>query len=101
MVLRAVELIERRLADDLTVVQIAETVGISTGYLVRLFREAYGETVVGYMGRRRIERATHLLQRSTLPIKVIAASVGIGDLQRFNKAVRAHHGIGPRELRGR
>jgi len=31
----------------------------------------------------------------------VAASVGIPDLQHFNKALRARYGIGPRGLRQR
>ena len=97
---RAEEDIERRLSEPLRVTEIAETAGVSAGYLARLFREAHGTTVVGYLSERRVERAVHLLQRSTLPIKSIAATVGMPDLQRFNKALRARCGMGPRALRG-
>jgi len=97
----ATDLIDRQIAQPLSVVQLAEAVGVSSGYLVRLFRQTYDSTVVGYIRRRRVERAVHLLERSTLPIKAIAFSVGFPDLQHFNKVVRAERGLGPRELRTR
>jgi len=43
--------------------------------------------------------ALHLLQASTLSVTAIAASVGIPDLQAFNKACRKAFGASPRALR--
>lgn len=96
---RASEIIERTLADVITISSLADAVGVSAGHLVRLFQQAYGESVIAFIRRRRVERAMHLIQRSTLPIKIIAASVGMPDLQHFNKAVRSHCGKSPRSLR--
>lgn len=98
---KVADLIARNLSEPLTVAGLAREVGVSYSYLARLFQEEYGETVVGYLRNRRLERALHLLERSTLPIKTIAASVGIPDLQHFNKAVRTRYGLGPRAIRER
>lgn len=96
---KAVEYIEHHLSEAISVTELAELAAVSPGYLVRLFQEAYGETIVGSIRRRRVERAAHLLQRSTLPIKTIAASVGMPDLQHFNKAIREEFHTSPRKLR--
>jgi len=96
---KAVEIISRELSEPLTVEFLAAEVGVSEGYLSRLFQAAFGESTAQYLRRQRIERAEHLLRRSTLPIKMIAHSVGIPDLQHFNKAVRARYGVSPRQLR--
>jgi transcriptional regulator GlxA family with amidase domain len=64
-----------------------------------LFRAETGYTVVGYIRRRRMERARHLLRESTLSIPAIAASVGVADLQAFNKACRRELGDSPRAVR--
>lgn len=93
------EMIEHGLSDRLLVSNLAEKAQVSPSHLARLFQEAMGESVVGYIRRRRMERAADLLRHSTLPIKVIAASVGIGDLQQFNKAIRRAFGTSPRALR--
>jgi AraC-like DNA-binding protein len=95
----AIETIELRLAEPLSVVELADQVGVSYSYLAKLFHEAVGTSVVGYIRRRRVERAEHLLLHSTLPVKVIAATVGITDLQMFNKIIRAELGSSPRALR--
>lgn len=96
---RAAHLIELRLGEPLRVEEVAQEVGVSSAYLSRLFRDAFGESVVGYLRRRRMERAEHLLRRTTLPVKVVGASVGLADPHQFNKAVRAHFGASPRAVR--
>lgn len=95
----AVALIEARLAEPLAVSDLAKAVGISHNHLTRLFRTATGETVVGYIRARRMERARHLLRASTLSVAGVAATVGIPDLQAFNKACRRELGASPRAIR--
>ena len=96
---QTLQLIERRLAEPLRVPAIAREIGLSHNHLLRLFREATGQTIAGYIRKRRAERARHLLQRTTMPINAIAASVGITDLQAFNKTIRREFGRAPRALR--
>ena len=95
----ALSLIDRHLDEALRVSQIAETVGVSDNYLARLFGASVGVTVVGYIQKRRAERAVHLLRHSTLPVKTIAVLVGLPDLQQFNKAIHAAMGQSPRAVR--
>ncbi|WP_329280723.1 AraC family transcriptional regulator [Streptomyces sp. NBC_01451] len=96
----AIAYIESRLAAPLTVPAVAQAAGVSHNHLTRLFKAATGDTVVGYVRRRRLDRAHHLLRASTLSIPAVAASVGIPDLHAFNKACRRELGASPRALRG-
>jgi AraC family transcriptional regulator len=96
----AIAYIEAHLAAPLTVPEVARAAGVSHNHLTRLLRETTGDTVVGYIRRRRLDRAHHLLRASTLSIPAVAASVGIPDLQAFNKACRRELGASPRALRG-
>lgn len=91
--------IEEHLAEPLPVPVIARAARVSHTHLTRLFRAETGLTVIAYVRRRRLERARHLLQSSTLSIPSIAAAVGIADLQAFNKACRRELGGGPRAVR--
>lgn len=91
--------VERHLGEPLSVENLAQAVDISPSYLARLFQKEFGESVVGYIRRRRLERADYLLQHSRMTIKEIALVVGIPDLQHFNKAVRAQFGMSPRARR--
>lgn len=101
VVAAVVRQIEAHLAEPLAVAELARVAGVSHNQLTRLFREHVGDTVVGYIAGRRMARALHLLQASTLSVTAIAAAVGIPDLQAFNKACRKAFGASPRALRGR
>jgi AraC-like DNA-binding protein len=98
---RTLETIEQRMHEPLSVAHLARQVGLSHNHLTRLFRAATGQTVVEAIQRRRMERARHLLQFSTMPVKEIAVLVGLPDLQHFNKAVRRHLGASPTKFRRR
>jgi AraC-like DNA-binding protein len=91
--------IELRLHEPLLVESLAREVGLSHNHLTRLFHAATAQTIKGHLMTRRLEKARHLLQRSSTPIKAIAAEVGFGDLHAFNKAVRRRFQLSPRALR--
>ncbi|WP_420715734.1 helix-turn-helix transcriptional regulator [Streptomyces sp. SBT349] len=88
-----------RLAAPLPAPGVARAAGVSHNHLTRLFRAETGDTVVAHIRRRRMERAGHLLRETTLPVRSVAASVGIGDLQAFNKICRRELGASPRAVR--
>ena len=98
-VLKAMQRIEERLATQIEIMDLAGFSGVSRSYLAKLFKSATGYTVVEYIRNRRAQRARHLLRHSTLSIKSIAATVGILDLQTFNKIIRREYGQSPRTLR--
>ncbi|MGX1668120.1 helix-turn-helix domain-containing protein [Streptomyces sp. NPDC055400] len=91
--------VEEHLAGPLSVPDVSRAVGISHTHLTRVFRAETGLTVVSYIRHRRLQRARHLLLSSTLSITAIAASVGIADLQAFNKACHRELGASPRDVR--
>jgi AraC-like DNA-binding protein len=91
--------IEARLAQTLCVADLADECGLSHNHLTRLFREGVGDTVAGYIARRRMERARHLLLNTTLSIKAVAMQTGLPDLHHFNKFMRRLTGFSPRQIR--
>ena len=95
----AIAHIEANLARPLTVPGLARAAGVSHNHLTRLFRAEAGMTVIAYIRLRRMARARHLLVSSTLSIPAVAASVGIPDLQAFNKACHRELGGSPRAVR--
>ncbi|WP_350280832.1 helix-turn-helix domain-containing protein [Kribbella sp. HUAS MG21] len=95
----AIAHIEAYLGQPLTVPALARLAGVSHNHLTRLFQQETGSTVIAYIRRRRVARARHLLTSSTLSIPAIAASVGIPDLQAFNKTCRRELGTSPRAVR--
>lgn len=96
----AMEFIDAHLAEHLTAARIAGAVRYSPSHLDRLFRAATGSSLSEVVRTRRMTTARHLLEETTQPIASIAASVGIPDLQSFNKACRRFLGRSPRRIRG-
>lgn len=96
---KALAQIELGLDSRLSVAAIARNADVSYSYLSRIFQHELGTSVIGYIRKRRIEKATFLLANSTLPIKTIAAAVGLPDLHQFNKTIRASLGYSPRAYR--
>ncbi len=97
----AVAHIEHHLHDITSVREIASRTGISHGHLIRLFKARFGTTIAGYILRRRVQLAKHLLARSDCGVKEIACLVGIPDLHHFNKVIKRATGLAPRAYRRR
>jgi AraC family transcriptional regulator len=95
----AFDYIEQHLPLPITVPEVAGAAGISHNHLTKLVKEATGSTLVAYIRHRRMVRAGHLLRESTLSIPAVAASVGVPDLQVFNKACHRELGASPRAIR--
>ncbi len=96
---QTLQTIELRLGEPLSVSDLACAADLSHSHLTRLFRAEVGQTVIGYLQSRRVERARHLLAYSTLPPKTIAVQVGLPDLQAFNKTIRRALSQSPRAFR--
>jgi AraC-like DNA-binding protein len=98
-VLAAQRYIESHLAEPISIRELAAQVHLSHNHLTRLFQTQLDYSVVAYIRKRRVERACHLLEQTTLPIRSVAAQVGISDLHAFNKVIRREMGTSPRNLR--
>jgi AraC-like DNA-binding protein len=83
--LRAVrDRIDREHAQPLDGEALARGVHMSSGYLSREFRLAYGESPYSYLMTRRIERAMTLLRRGELSVTEVCFAVGCSSLGTFS-----------------
>lgn len=80
---RTLEYLEANFDQDIRIADIAGTVGISEGYLQRLFKKETGYSIVEKISELRIEKAKVLLETSSLPIIDIAINVGFNSRQHF------------------
>ena len=99
LVAMATRHLEQQLSTNLSVRKLCEQVGVSEGYLTRVFQRELGLSVTEYSRRLRAEQALHLLTSTNMPIKTIARTVGYGSLSQFNRLLHRVHGQGPRSLR--
>jgi AraC-like DNA-binding protein len=92
-------LIETRLADHLTIGDLAAATHLSPAYFAELFRAETGQTPGQYRTRLRIERARMLLAETEMPVTMIAANLGYSSSQHFATAFRRDTGTTPSRYR--
>ncbi|WP_438445477.1 response regulator transcription factor [Gorillibacterium sp. sgz5001074] len=72
---------------------------LSKGYISRLFKLEYGETIPDYLTRMRMEKAKVMLHNPDLRISEIAQRVGFEDEKYFYKVFKKHVGLSPNQFR--
>ena len=95
----AVEIIEAQYREELTVAELARTVGVSTPHLARLFRRLTGLSPMRYLAEVRAQRACRLLAESSQQVTQIAGAVGWPDPNLFARRFKALLGVSPSAYR--
>jgi AraC family transcriptional regulator len=76
---QAIDYINDRLANELTIAAIADELQMSQYYFSRLFKRSTGLSPYQYITQQRIERATFLLRTTSLSVAAIADRVGFSN----------------------
>lgn len=92
---------DRHYAEPLDIPTLAREVHLSTGYLSRQFKLAYGESPYSYLMTRRIERAMALLRRNDMSVTEICFAVGCQSLGTFSFRFSQLVGVSPSQYRSR
>ena len=79
--------------------QLGSDVFISKGYLRKLFKERYGESPITYLLRKKLELAEEMLRMTDLPVKEIAAQIGIQNPYYFSTLFQRKKGVSPSSYR--
>lgn len=84
---------------DCTVQKVSEHIKIDRTYLFRLFKEETGMSVLSYINKCRISKATIMLSDKNISIKDVAYSVGFVDQMYFSKVFKKIRSCTPSEYR--
>jgi AraC family transcriptional regulator of adaptative response / DNA-3-methyladenine glycosylase II len=99
-VARALRLIERGFLDDgKSVEDLADTLGMTTRHLRRLFLTYAGAPPSAVATTRRVQRAKALVDETAMPMSAIAFAAGFSSIRRFNAAFRAVYRRPPTSVR--
>lgn len=95
----AVQFIQSRYTEDITLEQVSSTIGLSPKYLSALFKKEMGESFTEYVNHLRVEEAKGLLTVSDRTILDIALTVGFEDQSYFSKIFKKITGLTPNVYR--
>jgi AraC family transcriptional regulator len=98
---RVLDLIEEKLASDITLTALAAEAGYSRGHFVKMFYKATGMTPHRYILNRRVEHARFLLKRKNARLVDVAVSCGFSSQAHLTKIFREYAGVTPAEYRRR
>lgn len=94
-----VDYIEHRLADPLSLGQLAGQCALSEYHFARMFRESFGLPPHQYLLARRLAHARHLLRTGNQPFGDVAMACGFASASHFNNRFRQAMGATPGEYR--
>ena len=93
--------IHKYFREKIYIEDIAEPLGISAGYLAKLFKKETGLSIQEYVSQVRVERAANLLIYSEMSIPAIAQYVHFPTQSYFGKVFKELKGLTPNEYRKR
>jgi AraC family transcriptional regulator len=96
---QAREIIHARVAEGVSLTELAEAVGAHPVTLTRAFHRAFGCTAGEYLRRVRLERALHWLANTDRPLVRIALESGFVDHSHFSNFFRRRVGVSPSTYR--
>lgn len=91
--------IEQNLAEPLSLGELAQLAALSEYHFTRMFRSSFGMPPHRYVLQRRLARARHLLQHSTMALGDIAMACGFASASHFSNRFRQAFGGAPSLLR--
>ena len=95
----AKQLIRERLHDRLSLEEVATTVGVSSFYFCKLFKQTTGMTFTEYVNRKRVECAKTALLKPHARVTEVAFDVGYQSLSQFNRSFLKYAGESPTQYR--
>lgn len=98
-VIAAERWIDAHLAEPISVQALSSELAISAKTLARRIEAATGVSPIKFIQRRRLSRASHLIETTTLSIEAVAAQVGYRDSTALRKLIKREFGMTPSALR--
>jgi AraC family transcriptional regulator len=96
---RIKELVHAKLEDDLSLDEMAQSVGLSTAHFARMFRKSTGQTPHQFVLGQRLERAKAMLRAPHARVLDVAVACGFKTQQHFAQVFRGVWGVSPTEYR--
>src|SRR6202045_2269080 len=93
------ELVHAKMGDDLSLDEMAQSIGLSTAHFARMFRKSTSQTPHQFVLRQRLGRAKAMLRDPDARILDVAVACGFKTQQHFAQVFRDVCGVSPTEHR--
>ena len=93
------ELVQERMEEDLSLEEMARTVGLSTAHFSEVFRNTTGQTPHQCLLWYRVQRAKEMLRSAEMRVLDVAIACGFKTQQHFARVFRQMCGASPMEYR--
>ena len=99
IVIRTKEFVTENLKSELTLTMIADAVGVTSGYLSRVFSASEGKTLIHFVSEQKIAKSKQLLEDDKNSIKFIAGEIGFSSPSYFIRFFKKFTGVTPKQYR--
>jgi len=96
---RVKEFVHEKMEDELSLCELAQSVGLSAAHFSEMFRKSTGETPHQFVLRVRVERAKEMLRSAGSRVLDVAIACGFKTQQHFARVFRHVCGLSPTEYR--
>ena len=101
LIQKATKLVEENMANDYSVEELSEALGMTRGHLYKKLTTLTGKTPIEFMRTLRIQRACQLLESSGMQVAEIAYAVGYSSPKVFSRNFKTEMGMSPSEYLNR
>lgn len=98
---RSVAFMKKRLAEKITLPQLADSANLSSYHYLRCFKSVYEVTPIQYLTHMRLKKASQLLRATTHPIAEVAVRSGFDNESSFIRLYKKEFQITPAAFRKR
>lgn len=96
---RITDYVEAHIDAPIQVAELAAIASLSVGHFHRALQATIGQTPLGFITHRRIERARQLLAEAPIPVTELSLQVGFASPSHFSRLFRRATGVSPSEYR--
>lgn len=93
--------IQKHYMEEVQVSELAKIVQLHPSYAGQMFKQEIGENFSDYVNRVRMEKASELLEQTTMKIYEVSSAVGISDYRYFCKMFKGYTGFTPTQYKNK
>lgn len=95
----AIHYLKEHFREEMSLKEVAQQLGISESYLIRIFKIETGHTFIEYLTNYRIVKAIELLKDKAIKVYEVSGMVGYNDSRYFSALFKKYVGVTPSEFK--